>query len=31
MLEPLPALLVLSGYVVAAIGGAAFTLWRKDA
>ena len=31
MLEPLPALLVLCGYVVAAIGGAAFTLWRKDA
>jgi ABC-2 type transport system permease protein len=31
MLAPLPALLVLSGYVVAAIGGAAFTLWRKDA
>ena len=31
MLEPLPALLVLCGYVGAAIGGAAFTLWRKDA
>jgi ABC-2 type transport system permease protein len=31
MLEPLPALLVLCGYVGAAIGGAAFTLLRKDA
>ena len=31
MLEPLPALLLLCGYVVAAIGGAAFTLLRKDA
>ena len=31
MLEPLPALLVLCGYVGVAIGGAAFTLWRKDA
>ena len=31
MLEPLPALLVLVGYVGVAIGGAAFTLWRKDA
>lgn len=31
MLEPLPALLLLCGYVGAAIGGAAFTLWRKDA
>jgi hypothetical protein len=31
MLEPVPALLLLCGYLVAAIGGAAFTLWRKDA
>jgi hypothetical protein len=31
MLEPLPALLVLCGFVGVAIGGAAFTLWRKDA